>query len=125
LCLREASTILGNCIIILIGLFTVAIFGLMSQSHGCLTPDLESGSVQGDLKEAVLTSPALRALDYTLDSPVILAVDTSYIAVGFFLCQCSPADIKKRIYSRFRSITLNEWEVCFSQPKLEIYGDTL
>jgi RNase H-like domain found in reverse transcriptase len=82
----------------------------------------EQDSAQGDLKEAVLASPALRALDYTSDSPVILAVDTSYIAVGFFLCQCSAADVKKRIYSRFGSIMLNEREACFSQPKLEIYG---
>ncbi|OBZ70364.1 hypothetical protein A0H81_09645 [Grifola frondosa] len=37
---------------------------------------------QEDLKQALLESPALRAIDYTSDSPVILAVDTSYIAVG-------------------------------------------
>jgi RNase H-like domain found in reverse transcriptase len=40
----------------------------------------------------------------------------------FFLCQCSAADVKKKIYSRFGSITLNEREARFSQPKLEIYG---
>jgi predicted DNA-binding helix-hairpin-helix protein len=55
------------------------------------------------------------------DAPGILVVDTSYIAVGFFLCQCSQADVRKCIYNRFRSITLNKWEVHFSQLKLEIY----
>ncbi|OBZ76149.1 hypothetical protein A0H81_03902 [Grifola frondosa] len=43
-------------------------------------------AAQDDLKQALLDSPALRAIDYTLDASVILAVDTSYIAVGFYLC---------------------------------------
>jgi len=42
--------------------------------------------VQEDLKRALIDSPALRAIDYTSTSPVILAVDTSYIAVRFHLC---------------------------------------
>lgn len=41
--------------------------------------------------------------------------------MGYFLCQCSQGNPKQRIYNRFRSITLNEREVRFSQPKLEIY----
>jgi RNase H-like domain found in reverse transcriptase len=73
---------------------------------------------QEDLKEVVISSHVLRPLDYMSDAPVILAVDTSYIAVGFFLCQCSQANIRKCIYNRFGSITLNEWEAHFSQPKL-------
>jgi hypothetical protein len=55
------------------------------------------------------------------DSPVILAVDTSHIAVGFHLCQCNPDDPKKCHYARFRSIMLNEHKAQFSQPKLELY----
>jgi hypothetical protein len=49
-------------------------------------------------------------------------VSTSYIAVGYFLCQCTEEDKKRRNYSRFGSMTLNEREARFSQPKLEIYG---
>ena len=79
-------------------------------------------TAQEDLKQAVLDSPALRPLDYTSPAPVILAVDTSYIAVGYHLCQCDPDNPRKRYYSRFGSITLNERERRFSQPKLEIYG---
>lgn len=45
---------------------------------------------QDDLKAALLASPALRPIDYTSPSPVILAVDTSFIAVRFHLCQISP-----------------------------------
>jgi hypothetical protein len=51
-----------------------------------------------------------------------MSVDTSYLAVGFFLCQCDPGDPKKRFYARFGSITLNDRESRFSQPKLELYG---
>jgi hypothetical protein len=42
------------------------------------------------LKAPVLESPALHAIDYTSSSPVILAVNTSYITVGYHLCQCNP-----------------------------------
>ena len=77
---------------------------------------------QEDLKQALLESPALRPLDYQSSAPVILAVDTSFIAVGYHLCQCDEEDSRRRYYSRFGSITLNDRESRFSQPKLEIYG---
>src|SRR5882762_610445 len=44
---------------------------------------------QEDLKQALLTLPALCPIDYTSDSLVILAVNTSPIAVGFYLCQAN------------------------------------
>jgi hypothetical protein len=84
--------------------------------------DSEQIAAQKDLVSALLDSPALKPIDYDSDSPVILAVDTSYIAVGFHLCQCDSKDPKKRHYARFGSITLNEQEARFSQPKLELYG---
>src|SRR5271154_2423497 len=77
---------------------------------------------QEDLKTALIESPALRAIDYTSLSPVILAVDTSYIAVGFHLCQCNGVNPRKWYYNRFCSIMLNNRESRYSQPKLEIYG---
>ena len=83
-------------------------------------PDQERA--MANLKQALLDSPALRPIDYESDAPVILAVDTSYIAVGFHLCQEDLNDPRKRYYSRFGSITLNEREARFSQPKLELYG---
>jgi hypothetical protein len=51
---------------------------------------LDQITAQEDLKEALLAAPALRPIQYDSNSPVILAVDTSYIAVGFYLCQCNP-----------------------------------
>lgn len=82
----------------------------------------EQIEAQEDLKAAALSSPALRPLDYTSGAAVILSVDTSSIAVGYIISQCDPADHNKRYFSRFGSITLNEREARFSQPKLELYG---
>ena len=83
---------------------------------------LEQIAAQEDLKQALLTSPVLHPLDYKSLSPVILAVDTSYIAVGFHLCQCDHDNPCKCYYTRFSSITLNDREAHFLQPKLELYG---
>jgi hypothetical protein len=47
-------------------------------------------AAQNDLKDALLNSPALRAINYTSSAPIILLVDTLHIAVGFFLAQCDP-----------------------------------
>ena len=75
-----------------------------------------------DLKEALVTSPALRPIDYHLEAPVILGVNTSYIAIGSILSQCNLDNPKLRYVARFGSITLNEREARFSQPKMELYG---
>jgi len=77
---------------------------------------------QEDLKKALLASPALRPIDYSSDSPIILVVDTSIIAVGFYLCQADSDNPHKRFYMCFSSIALNNREQHFSQPKLELYG---
>ncbi len=77
---------------------------------------------QEDLKQALLTSPALRPIDYASGATVVLAVDTSYLAVGYILGQCDAEHTKTRYFSRFGSITLNDREARFSQPKLELYG---
>ena len=79
-------------------------------------------TAQEDLKHALLASPAIRPLDHTSGAPVILSVDTSYIAVGFILSQCDIENPRVRYFSRFGSITLNDREARFSQPKLELYG---
>jgi hypothetical protein len=60
---------------------------------------------QDDLRQALIESPVLQPIDYTSTSSVILAVDTSQIAIGFHLCQCLPNDPRKWYYARFGSIT--------------------
>jgi hypothetical protein len=82
----------------------------------------EQVAAQADLKEVLLNSPALHPIDYDSDAPVILAVDTSQVAVGFYLCQADLHMPKKRYFARFGSIPLNNRERHFSQPKLELYG---
>ena len=82
----------------------------------------EQLAAMDDLKQALLTSPALRPIDYLSGSPVILSVDTSYLAIGYILSQCDSENPKLRYHARFGSITLNERESRFSQPKLELYG---
>ena len=75
-----------------------------------------------DLKDGLVNSNALRPIDYLSESAVILSVDTSFIAIGYLLAQCDTVDPKIRYYAKFGSITLNDREGRFSQPKLELYG---
>ena len=82
----------------------------------------EQVAVQDTLKAVLLASPALWPIDYNSDSPVILGINMSHIAIGFLLCQCEPDNPCIRQYARFGSITLNDRDSCFSQPKLELYG---
>ena len=72
------------------------------------------------LKDAILTSPALRPIEYECDRPVILAVDSCMNGVGYILLQLG--EDKKRYPSRFGSITFNDRESRYSQAKLELYG---
>jgi RNase H-like domain found in reverse transcriptase len=72
------------------------------------------------LKMFVKDSPAIKAIDYGSDREVTLAVDSSWIAVGFILSQ--QGEDGKRYPSRFGSITWNETEQRYSQAKLELYG---
>ena len=82
---------------------------------------LEQTTAQEDLKKVLLMSPALRPIDYSSDLPVILVVNISIIAVGFYLCQADPNNPCKCFYVHFSSIALNDREWPFSQPKLELY----
>ena len=82
----------------------------------------EQMSTQDALKTALLSSPALRPIDYTSNSPVILGVNTSSIMVRYLLCQCDADNPHIRRYACFSLITLNDRESRFSQPKLELYS---
>ena len=72
------------------------------------------------LKDAIINSPALISIDYTTTRPVYLSVDSSFRGVGWILAQ-ECADGKRRP-SRFGSISWNERESNYSQPKIELYG---
>lgn len=74
------------------------------------------------LKDSLNHCEALRPLRHDWNSDVVLAVDTSYIAVGIHIYQCDPVDPKKKYYARFACIPLNEREARYSQPKRELFG---
>jgi Integrase zinc binding domain/RNase H-like domain found in reverse transcriptase len=74
------------------------------------------------LKEGVAQAKAIRPLDYEGQGNIVLAVDTSYIAVGFYIYQEDVIDPKRHYYAKFGSRPLNDREARFSQPKRELFG---
>jgi hypothetical protein len=82
----------------------------------------EERASQEKLKAAIVSSPAIQAIDYNSKQTVYLLVDTSYIAISYVLAQQMPGSDSKRYPSRFGSMLLNEREANYSQPKLELYG---
>lgn len=77
---------------------------------------------QADVREALRKCKALKPLNYEWNSEIVIQVDTSWKAVGIIIYQLDPEDPTKRYYARFASITLNERESQYSQPKRELYG---
>ena len=90
----------------------------------CKSVPFEWGDAQRNamnrLKDEIIKSPVLRRLDYESGREVVLAVDTSVIAVGFILSQ--EGEDGKRYPNRFGSISLTSIESQYSQAKLELYG---
>jgi hypothetical protein len=74
------------------------------------------------VKEGVLNAKAIRPLDIHSQGMVVLAADTSYIGIGFYIYQEDEVDPKVKFYAKFGSKTLNEREARFSQPKRELFG---
>ena len=72
------------------------------------------------LKRIVVSAPALRPIDYLSALAVILAVDTSFKAMGMVLLQIDEKGNRRP--ARYGSIPMNDRERRYSQPKLELYG---
>jgi RNase H-like domain found in reverse transcriptase len=72
------------------------------------------------LKILVTSAPILHPIDYKSERPVILSVDTSYIAVGFILSQID--ENGKHQPARYGSIPLHPVHQNYSQSKLDLYG---
>ena len=63
-----------------------------------------------ELKKSLRECSALVPLDYINNpNPVVLSVDTSWKAVGFYIYQ-NDVNTGKRNYARFSLISLNEHE---------------
>ena len=82
----------------------------------------EQDRSMAELKTALANAVPLGNIDYESDGTVVLAVDTSYRAVGFYIYQEGAETQKKKTFIKFGSITLNEREARFSQPKRELFG---
>ena len=72
------------------------------------------------IKQVVANCPALIPIDYASELPVIFAVDTSNIAIGFIIFQLDK--VNKRRPVRFGSLPINDRESRYSQAKLELFG---
>ena len=81
---------------------------------------VEEQDAMDALKKAVTVCPGLAALDYNSDKPIILAVDSSKVGVGWFLAQENDEGL--RIYNRFGSVNWNTVQANYSQPKIELFG---
>ncbi|GBE84319.1 hypothetical protein SCP_0602970 [Sparassis crispa] len=80
----------------------------------------EEDAAMVQIKQAVQSCGALVPIDYASLRIVILAINSSNIAVGFVLFQLG--EDGKRRPNRFGSITWNERESRYSQAKVELYG---
>ena len=74
------------------------------------------------LKEGVRQAKAIRPLDYEGQGNIVLAVDSSYIGIGFYIYQEDINDPKIHYYAKFGSKTMNDREARYSQPKRELFG---
>src|ERR1700681_799484 len=74
------------------------------------------------VKDGVRNAKAIRPLDYENQGAIVLAVDSSYIGIGFYIYQEDKDDPKKHYYAKFGSRPMNEREARFSQPKRELFG---
>ena len=72
------------------------------------------------LKDAIICSSALISIDYASDRPVYLGIDSSPCGVGWIISQL--CEDGKRRPAHFGSISWNECEAYYSQPKRELYG---
>src|SRR5271156_2360014 len=60
------------------------------------------------LKDALEDAVPLGNIDYESDGAVVLAVDTSYKAVGYYIYQEGKTKKLKKVFVKFGSITLND-----------------
>ena len=77
-------------------------------------------SAMDNLKQRVISAPAVAPIDYASNSLVIVAVESSFIAVAWIVYQLDEQGRWKP--SRYGSISWTEREAQYSQSKLELHG---
>ena len=63
------------------------------------------------VKDGVRSAQAIRPLDYKHQGMIVLAVDSSYIGIGFYIYQEDIIDPKRHYYAKFGSHPLSDREV--------------
>lgn len=81
----------------------------------------EHNKSMADLKEVLGRAVPLGNIDYENGGTVVLVVDMSWKAVGYYIYQESIDGKRKHTFVKFGSITLNKREARFSQPKRELF----
>ena len=72
------------------------------------------------LKQCVVSVPALAPIDYASNCLATVAVDSSFIVVGWIVYQLDEQGCQKP--SQYGSISWTEREVRYSQLKLALHG---
>ncbi|KAF7783144.1 hypothetical protein Agabi119p4_2520 [Agaricus bisporus var. burnettii] len=75
-----------------------------------------------ELKEAIRNCFPIRKIQFSSDQPVVLSVDSSWRAVGYYIYQKDEEDPKIINYIKFNSFLMDERQQRYSQPKRELCG---
>ena len=77
---------------------------------------------QQDLKILIEDYFHMRNPKFSSEQPLVLAVDTSWRAVGYYIYQRDKKDPKKIHYVKFNSLLMDPWQQRYFQPKRELCG---
>jgi len=75
---------------------------------------------QQDLKELIEECFHTRNPKFPSNQPLVLAVNMSWRAVGYYIYQRDDKDPKKIHYMKFNLLLMNPWQQRYSQPKREL-----
>jgi len=77
---------------------------------------------QSDLKALIEACFHTRNPKFPSKQPLVLAVDTSWRAVGYYIYQRDEIEPKRIHYIKFNSLLMDERQQRYSQPKRELCG---
>jgi hypothetical protein len=74
-------------------------------------------AAQAKIKEKIKNCFHMRNPRFPSEQPVVLAVDSSWHAVGYYMYQCNEIDPKEIYYIKFNLILMDPRQQQYSQPK--------
>jgi len=83
---------------------------------------LTQQKAQQDLKMLIKDCFHTRNPKFPSEQPLVLAVDTSWRAVGYYIYQRDKEDPRKIYYVKFNSLLMDPRQQRYSQPKRELCG---